>query len=445
MTVEPARASAVRALLERVPGWAARRPDVVAVGLCGSWAAARARDDSDVDLVVLTTLRSGLAADTAWLADLCGGPAAVAGVRGRGPHLTEVRAVLTDGLEVEIGLADPGWAAADPVDPGTERVVTDGWATLFDPADALGPLTHALHRRPAADVAVSADLVRRLLAHQHPDLADRPVVHADGGWDNEMFRLGDDLAVRLPRRRAALALAANEHRWLPGLATLVRLRVPAPLRVGRPTDAYPYPWGVVPWLAGTPAWREPVAGRITWAADLADALADLHVPAPADAPVNPFRSGPLAARGDAVGQRLVVPLPDLPGFPDADVLATVWADALAAAPHTGPAVWVHGDPHPANLLVDADRLVALVDFGDLTAGDPATDLATAWLTFDAAGRDAFRSRLAERDAVDAATWRRARGWALSMALVMVRRASDPAIGGIGRHALGQLAAEARAT
>lgn len=438
MTPDPARASAVRALLEHIPGWAAGRPDVTAVGLCGSWAAARARDDSDVDLVVLTPRRAGLAADTGWLADLCGGPANAVRVRGWGPHLTEVRGLLTHGLEVEVGVADPAWAAADPVDPGTERVVGDAWVTLYDPDDAFGPLTHAVHRRPAADVAVTADLARRLLAEQHPDLAGRPLTHADGGWDNEMYRLGDDLAVRLPRRRLAAPLTANEHRWLPVLAPRLRLRVPAPMRIGRPADGYPYAWGVVPWLPGAPAWREPASRRAAWAADLADALADLHVAAPADAPVNPFRSGPLADRDAAVRQRLVVPIP---GLPDAGRLAAVWDDALAAEPYPGPASWVHGDPHPANLLVEAGSLVALVDFGDLTAGDPATDLATAWLTFDAAGRAAFRARLVERGAVDDATWRRARGWALSMGLAMVRRASDPAIGGIGRHALTELLAE----
>lgn len=437
MTPDPARVAAVRSLLAGVQGWAAGRPDVIAVGLCGSWAAARARDDSDVDLVVLTDRRADLAAGTGWLADLAGGPATVDRVRTWGPHLTEVRAILADGLEVEVGLADPEWAGADPVDPGTERVVADGWVTLHDPGGALEPLTRAAHRRPPADVVVTEELVRRLLVEQHPDLAHRTLVHADGGWDNEMYRLGDDLAVRLPRRQVAAPLAANEHRWLPELARLLPLRVPAPVRLGRPGAGYPYPWSVVPWLPGTPAWRQPVPDRTAWARDLADALADLRAPAPPGAPVNPFRSGVLADRDGVVRQRLAVPVA---GVPDVARLAALWDDAVAAPAWPGPPSWVHGDPHPANLLIDEGVLTALADFGDLTAGDPATDVATAWLTFDAEGRAAFRARLAERGAVDEATWRRARGWALSMALAMVRRTGDPAIGGIGRHTLGQLAA-----
>lgn len=440
MTLDRARLEQVRALLGRVPAWSADRPDVVAVGLCGSWAAARARADSDVDLLVVTTSRNDRARRTDWLEDLVGQAAEVVRVQPWGPYLTEVRAVLAGGLEVEVGLADPAWAAVDPVDPGTERVVADGWVTLYDPGAAVASLTHAVHRRPASDVVVTQDLVLRLLTEQHPDLADRALVHADGGWDNEMYRLGDDLAVRLPRRKVAAELAANEHRWLPELATLLRLRVPTPLRVGRPGQGYPYPWAVVPWVPGEPAWRTPAAGRTTWAADLADTLADLHVPADPEAPVNPFRSGSLADRDAGVRQRLLVPVA---GAPEAGRLAAVWDDALAAPAWAGPACWLHGDPHPANLLLADGALVALADFGDLTAGDPATDVATAWLTFDAAGRNAFRARLDERGALDPATWRRARGWALSMALAMVRRTSDPAIGGIGRHAVAELLAETR--
>lgn len=119
-------------------------------------------------------------------------------------------------------------------------------------------------------------------------------------------------------------------------------------------------------------------------------------------------------------------------------LEALWSDAVAAAPWPGPPVWLHGDPHPANLLVAEDRLVALLDLGDLTAGDPATDLATAWLTFDSVGRATFRDRLVERGAVDDATWRRARGWAVVMTTAMLRRPSDEAIAAVGRQALAQL-------
>ncbi len=291
--------------------------------------------------------------------------------------------------------------------------------------------------RPPADVVVTEPLVRALLAGQHPDLAELPLTHAGGGWDNEMWRLGPELAVRLPRREPGALLAAHEQRWLPRLAELVPVAIPAPVRSGAPADGYPYPWSVVRWVVGTPAWRQPVPERSAWAGDLADALADLHAPAPPDAPENPFRGGPLAERDDRVRSRLA-------GTERAGLL-DLWSDALAAPDWAGPAVWLHGDPHPANLLVRDGHLAGIVDFGDMTSGDPATDLSAAWLTFDAVGRRAFRARLEARGALDKATWRRSRGWAVALAAYMAELPeAEGVISAIGRHAVRELLAEASA-
>src|ERR1700722_9094793 len=106
---------------------------------------------------------------------------------------------------------------------------------------------------PAADVDVTAALVRRLLAGQHPDLAGRPVEFLANGWDNAMFRLGDDLPVRLPRRQPAAQNLLNEQRWLPVLAPNIQLPIPAPERTGRPAHGYPFSWSVVRYLPGEPA------------------------------------------------------------------------------------------------------------------------------------------------------------------------------------------------
>ncbi len=289
--------------------------------------------------------------------------------------------------------------------------------------------------RPPADVDVTEGLVRALLAAQHPDLADLPLAHAGGGWDNEMWRLGTDLAVRVPRRELGARLAEHEQRWLPHLAALVPVTIPAPVRRGAPADGYPFPWSVVRWVTGTPAWRQPVAERSAWAPDLADALADLHVPAPPDAPENPFRGGPLVERDERVRARL--------DGTDRAGLLELWADALSAPTWAGPPLWLHGDPHPANLVVRDGHLAGIVDFGDMTAGDPATDLSTAWLTFDADGRRAFRERLAARGAVDPATWRRGRGWAVALASFMAELPeAEGVISAIGRHAVRGLLAEA---
>ena len=84
-------------------------------------------------------------------------------------------------------------------------------------------------------------------------------------------------------------------------------------------------------------------------------------------------------------------------------------------------MWIHGDLHPANLLLVDDQLAAVIDFGDITCGDPATDLSVMWMLlppehretlFTAAGR--HRSNPADEQ-----MWRRARGWALSIGVAVV--------------------------
>src|SRR5215213_9888754 len=142
--------------------------------------------------------------------------------------------------------------------------------------------------RPPAEVDVTPALVRALLREQHPDLADLPLHAVSSGWDNVTLRLGDRLAVRVPRRALAAALVVNEQRWLPVLAPLLGVDVPVPVRTGRPSAGYPWHWSVVPWFAGRPAVLLPPPARAL-ALPLADVVARLHVRAPADAPVNPVR------------------------------------------------------------------------------------------------------------------------------------------------------------
>lgn len=288
---------------------------------------------------------------------------------------------------------------------------------------------------PATEVDVTIELVARLLAAQHPDLADLPRSIAANGWDNVSVRLGDELAVRVPRREAAAVLVEHEQLVLPRLAPRLPVAVPMPVRVGRPTDFYPWSWSVVPWLPGEAAFRQPASERDRWAGELAAALAALHVPADADAPHNPVRGEPLADRADIVRARIDR------ADPTGCLRARYDADA-AAARHPGPPLWVHGDLHPLNLLSDDTGLRALIDFGDVTAGDPATDLATAWLTFTPTGRAAFIARYDALRGGDAAQWSRARAWAARLTSALVTASDDHAeLAAIGRFALDQVLAD----
>jgi aminoglycoside phosphotransferase (APT) family kinase protein len=295
-------------------------------------------------------------------------------------------------------------------------------------------VTHPLH-----EVELDEPLVRALLAEQHPDLAELPLVRVAHGWDNVTFRLGAHLAVRLPARAVAAPLVEHEQRWLPVLAPTLPVAVPAPVRVGRPGTGFPWAWSVVPWLPGTPSDELGAPDRDAWAEDLAAALAALHRPAPADAPANPFRGVPLAARDEIVQQRLA-------SHPSGDVLLAAWGDGLSAPAWDRPAVWLHGDPHPANLLAAAGRLAAMLDFGDVTAGDPASDLGTTWATFTSSGRARFWSAYAAASSLGddelAALNTRARAWAAALVPpYLAHPAEHPGLAAAGAHAARELAAE----
>lgn len=272
---------------------------------------------------------------------------------------------------------------------------------------------------PAADITITEALVRHLLRDAGLPYADEPLRLAFAGWDNEMWRVGSSRAVRLPRRDVAVPLIDHEQLVLPRLARLLEptgVQVPVPLAAMEPSRRFARPWSVVPWFDGGAALTQPRAERTAWAPQLAAALSALHVPADADAPLNPVRGQALATRDDAMRGRLAsAHFPaEISAAWDAALDAPVWAQAP---------VWVHGDLHPGNLVTSDDRLVAMVDFGDVTAGDPAYDLAAAWIVFDVEGRSAFMEASAH---VDSATWVRARGWAAAIGVTLSVHSDDRA-------------------
>lgn len=285
-----------------------------------------------------------------------------------------------------------------------------------------------------AEFEVDAALVARLVDAQHPDLAG-PVTFIGNGWDNALFRLGDRYLARLPRRQVAADLVANEQRWLPELAGRLGVDIPGPVRVGRAGSGYPWPWSIVPWFDGVAASDVPAEGRGNLAADIATFVARLHTAAPPDAPVNPFRGIPLPAR-DAVVQRRL----QGGAIPRGNEIGALWSRLVAVPEWGGPALWLHGDLHPANILLDQrGHLRAVLDFGDLTGGDPATDLAVAWLAFGAADRAAFRARIDDLTGADHDTWQRARGWAIVFATAFLEGSEEGSpLLTIARHTLDQV-------
>jgi aminoglycoside phosphotransferase (APT) family kinase protein len=264
---------------------------------------------------------------------------------------------------------------------------------------------------PQADCAIDAALLRALLRDQHPDLAELPITPLDAGWDNAMFRLGPSLAVRMPRRQVAARLLEHEQRWLAMLAQHLPLPVPAPLRAGAPRRGYPWRWSVLPWLDGRTADLAPPAP--SEAERFTAFLRALHVPAPEDAPPNPVRGVALRERIAAIGPRLE----RLRARTDAITagVEAAWQRGLDAPPATSRR-WLHGDLHARNVLVRAGAITGVIDWGDITAGDVATDLAGIWGLFEAKpARDAALARYAPTEAELA----RARAWAVLFGAVLL--------------------------
>ncbi len=288
-----------------------------------------------------------------------------------------------------------------------------------------------------SQIEITADLVRDLLQEQHPDLAGLAVREVAGGWGNQMWRLGDELAVRMQRMDPTPELQLKERRWLPVLAPRLPLPVPAPVRFGEPSQRFPKHWTVMTWVPGEPLDHTSISRGEHAADTLANFLRALHVEAPEDAPLSGDRGAhPKKCTDSFDGFFQAVAPDDL-----ADAVRAVWDDAVAAPEWEGPQLWVHGDLHPANVVVSEGTLSGVIDFGDMFAGDPAWDLAAAWVLLPAGAASRFFDVYAH---ADEATIRRARGLAAlkSLFLMLMGRNGDrglpggkPTWGPAGRAAL----------
>ncbi|MCT9089048.1 aminoglycoside phosphotransferase family protein [Streptomyces sp. ASQP_92] len=288
---------------------------------------------------------------------------------------------------------------------------------------------------------MSDDLVRRLIAGQFPRWAGRAVERfASGGTVNAMYRLGDDLVVRLPLVAGGAGDVLMEQEWLPRLAPLLPTPIPEVLGFGRPAQGYPWPWSVYRWRNGenpeAGALREPLA----LAEDLAGfvkAMGSVTLPGAPTA----HRGGPLGTLDEETRHAIRL-LRDIPeeGV-DCDAAEAVWQDALREPDWDGPPVWLHADLMPGNLLVERGRLAAVIDFGCAGVGDPACDLFPAWNLLPADGRQVFREALG----VDDAMWRRGRARTLSQALIALPyyRTTNPSMARNARHVIGEVLREVR--
>jgi aminoglycoside phosphotransferase (APT) family kinase protein len=230
-----------------------------------------------------------------------------------------------------------------------------------------------------------------------------------GGTDNAIFRLGDQLAIRMPRIDWASGQAEKEQRWLPLLEPSLPLPIPTPVGLGMPGFDYPWRWSVSRWLGGVDAVCAAAVDVMDGATQMARFIAALRTVDASNGPRGGGRGGPLAVR-DAETRSAMA---RLDGSFDIRAMTAAWDAALAVPVWTGPPVWLHGDLHPGNLLVRNGRVSGVIDFGCMGLGDPACDVMVAWTFLTHEVRRVFRRALD----VDDATWARGRGWALSTAVI----------------------------
>jgi len=283
------------------------------------------------------------------------------------------------------------------------------------------------------ELVIDDDLVRRLLVEQLPDVAGRPLREVGRGTVNAMFRLGDDLAVRLPRTAEWAGDLERERVWLPRLRERISLRVPEPVAEGRPTDEYPLPWAVYRWVDGDQYEDELVADERGAAEDLARFVRELRA--------GPVEGGPAAGRRPlaVLDEETRVAIVEAGDLLDTAAVLAAWDRALEAPVFAGDAVWIHTDLLRPNLLVQGGRLAAVIDFGAVGVGDPAADVIPAWTVFGPAGRERYREALE----VDDATWERSRGYALTQAALIVPyyRETNPAFTASAQRTIGEVLAD----
>lgn len=263
------------------------------------------------------------------------------------------------------------------------------------------------------EIRVNETVVRSLLREQRPEWADLPISPAGAGTDNTMYRLGDQLLLRLPRTPDNAKAVRKEQTWLPRLAPDLPCRIPEPVHNGTPSSAFPLAWSVYRWIDGEEAGPGSVRDWAAFGGDLATIVQSLHsIPlmgATRQGELSWYRGGGMHAcdrwiSGCFDNCRTIQGL-------DLDIahLQHLWQSALTLPEPSARHVWLHGDLKPTNLLVQQGKLHAVIDFGGLSVGFPDAEHSPLW-DFPPGARQAYW----DATSLDDVTWLRARAWAIAV-------------------------------
>ncbi len=275
------------------------------------------------------------------------------------------------------------------------------------------------------EILLNVGIVRNLVDNAFPRYASLPLSKLGAsGSTNVLFRLGDELLVRLPRQSGGGSAIDKEHRWLPEIGRHLPVAVPESVALGEPTLEFGERWSIVRYLEGElpkacAPQDPPNPERSTLAADLADVILafraiEVSEAAAMDPHLRWYRGRSLVEFDEQTRQNIQL-CRSIEGLDlDLDVALSVWVDAqeVPGASDVGPDRWYHSDLVAENLLLTNGRLTGVLDFGGLAVGDPTIDLHGAWEVLDPPAREVLRTRLG----VDDAEWLRGRAWALAIAL-----------------------------
>ena len=278
------------------------------------------------------------------------------------------------------------------------------------------------NNQPSASVEITMPMVTALIKQQFPQWSNLPIRPLSlQGIDNRTFRLGDDLLIRLPSAEKYTPQVKKEQQWLPLLAPHISVNIPTPIALGQPSPQYPWHWSIYRWIEGKSANALDVdESQLTALAyQLAQFLQELQAIAadsgPLPGPDNFYRGDHLLVYDTETRSAITA----LAKYIDTAAVEVVWQEAVRSR-WTKQPVWVHGDISSGNILLEDNKLVAVIDFGCMAVGDPACDLVITWTLFSEESRRIFTKEVA----LDEDTWARARGWALWKALISLASLPD---------------------